>query len=122
MDQSAPTGAMWPLQRRSLLFEKKGGGGTQTSISVTHPADTNGSKRQIRIGKGLRKERESEGKGRNGGTKGSSPPPATQFISQLAGWSAMNNKTRAEEHLLPTSREEDKGERSHRDPAFDLLI
>lgn len=34
----------------------------------------------------------------------------------------MNNKTRAEEHLLPPSKEEDKAERSHRDPAFDLLI
>lgn len=34
----------------------------------------------------------------------------------------MNNKTRAEEHLLPPSKEEDKGERSRRDPVFDLLI
>ncbi len=34
----------------------------------------------------------------------------------------MNNKTRAEEHLLPPSKEEDKGERSHGDPVFDLLI
>lgn len=34
----------------------------------------------------------------------------------------MNNKTRAEEHLLPKSKEEDKGERSCGDPDFDLLI
>lgn len=34
----------------------------------------------------------------------------------------MNNKTRAEEHLLPPSKGEDKGERSRRDPVFDLLI
>lgn len=53
------------------------------------------------------------------GTKSSSPPPS---ISQLPGWPATNNKTRAEEHLLPASKEEDKGERSRRDPAFDLMI
>ncbi|KAG7230740.1 hypothetical protein INR49_019554 [Caranx melampygus] len=41
---------------------------------------------------------------------------------QLPGWPATNNKSRAEEHLLPPSKEEDKGERSRRDPAFDLLI
>lgn len=34
----------------------------------------------------------------------------------------MNNKTRAEEHLLPQSKEEDKGERSCGDPDFDLMI
>lgn len=34
----------------------------------------------------------------------------------------MNNKTRAEEHLLPPSKEEDKGERSRRDPDSDLVI
>lgn len=34
----------------------------------------------------------------------------------------MNNKSRAEEHLLPKSKEEDKGERSCGDPDFDLLI
>lgn len=34
----------------------------------------------------------------------------------------MNNKTRAEEHLLPPSKEEDKGAKSRRDPVFDLLI
>lgn len=33
----------------------------------------------------------------------------------------MNNKSRAEEHLLPKSKEEDKGERSCGDPDFDLL-
>lgn len=34
----------------------------------------------------------------------------------------MNNKTRAKEHLLPPSKEGDKGAKSRRDPAFDLLI
>lgn len=34
----------------------------------------------------------------------------------------MNNKTRAEEHLLPPSTEEDKEVRSCKDPVFDLLI
>lgn len=46
-------------------------------------------------------------------------PPS---LSQLLGWPVTNNKGRAEEHLLPPSKEEDKGERSCRDPVFDLLI
>lgn len=34
----------------------------------------------------------------------------------------MNNNSRAEEHLLPKPKEEDKGERSRGGPDFDLLI
>lgn len=34
----------------------------------------------------------------------------------------MNNKTRAEEHLLPQFKEEDKGERRCGDPDFDLIF
>lgn len=44
------------------------------------------------------------------------------FLCWLPDWSAMNNTTSAEEHLLPQSKEEDKGERSCGDPDFDLMI
>lgn len=53
------------------------------------------------------------------GTESSSPPPPS--LSQLPGWPATDNKTRAEEHLLLRLKKRIK-ERSHRDPVFDLMI
>lgn len=44
------------------------------------------------------------------------------FLCEPPDCSAPNNKTRAEEHLLPQSKEEDKGERSCGDPDFDLIF
>lgn len=122
MDQRPPTGDMWPIQGFCLLFKKR----TKTSIKdLTHPADTNWAHTHththtLRESKEDRLKEKEEGKK---STKSSSPPPPSPlYLSQLPGRPAMNNKTRAEEHLLPSSKEEDKEATSRRDPPFDLLI
>lgn len=71
--------------------------GPKTSIrELTHPTVTNWAEYHNYRYRERTVERVEEKEEK--GTKSSPPPPPS--LSQLPGWPATNNKTRAEEHLL----------------------
>lgn len=100
MDPSPPTGAMWPIQGCSLLFKKKKKRSKAQSGNELIQQTPTGLRKTETQREGTMKREWRKGR-QKGHQKLISSPPVLR--------PATDNKTRAEEHLLPPSNAQHKG-------------